>query len=109
MISLGLFLEIQNDRHGFVADAHAVDAHVDELEEVLAGADAAAALYLALITDFVHEDLDDFRRGALELVARQEARARLDDDQPTQVARRPANCSISFCAKDIFLTVPPAS
>ena len=68
---------VQHHGGGAVADAHAVDAHVDELQEVLAGADAAGALDLAAALGGVHHGLDDLVGGALVLAAGEEAGAGL--------------------------------
>ena len=73
-----LYLLFQNVRRGAISDAHTIDAHVDELEEVLLRADAARALDLDLPLARVHHDLNDLGRGTDTLTARVKARGGLD-------------------------------
>ena len=72
----------EDDRRRPVADAHAVDAHVDEFEEVLARADAAGALHLDFAFAGLHHEFHDFVRGAHIGLAREEACGRLDEVRP---------------------------
>ena len=67
--------QIKDNGNGFVADAHAVDAHINKLQEVLAGTDAAAALDFTLAVHFLHHHLYDLEGRAFGFEAGQKAGA----------------------------------
>ena len=69
-----LFLQTKYHWGRFEANAHAVDAHVDEFEEMFLRADGSRALYLDAPLRCLHHGFNHFGGGTVVLSAGEEAR-----------------------------------